>query len=116
MSAWMSEKPMTRSGSSLAISSTFALVKAETFGFSVEDLCDAGAPFGLKPEAIIPAYGMAETTVAVSFSECGGGMVVDEVDESRPALESALATDFLGGSTRISLKLAAAIGRFIRRS
>jgi fatty-acyl-CoA synthase len=46
----------------------------------VEDLCAAGAPFGLKPESIIPAYGMAETTVAVSFSECGGGMVVDEVD------------------------------------
>ncbi len=46
----------------------------------VEDLCDAGAPFGLKPEAIIPAYGMAETTVAVSFSACGGGMQVDEVD------------------------------------
>src|SRR4051812_23002266 len=46
----------------------------------VEDLCDAGAPFGLKPGAIIPAYGMAETTVAVSFSECGGGMIVDEVD------------------------------------
>jgi fatty-acyl-CoA synthase len=46
----------------------------------VEDLCDAGAPFGLKPEAIVPAYGMAETTVAVSFSECGAGMVVDEVD------------------------------------
>jgi fatty-acyl-CoA synthase len=46
----------------------------------VEDLCQAGAPFGLKPEAIIPAYGMAETTVAVSFSECGGGMVIDEVD------------------------------------
>jgi fatty-acyl-CoA synthase len=46
----------------------------------VEDLCAAGAPFGLRSEAIIPAYGMAETTVAVSFSECGGGMVVDEVD------------------------------------
>jgi fatty-acyl-CoA synthase len=46
----------------------------------VEDLCAAGAPFGLKPEAVIPAYGMAETTVAVSFSECGGGMVIDEVD------------------------------------
>ncbi len=46
----------------------------------VEDLCDAGKPFGLRPEAIIPAYGMAETTVAVSFSECGGGMKVDEVD------------------------------------
>jgi fatty-acyl-CoA synthase len=46
----------------------------------VEDLCDAGAPFGLRPEAILPAYGMAETTVAVSFSKCGGGLVVDEVD------------------------------------
>ncbi|WP_068182911.1 fatty acyl-AMP ligase [Mycobacterium sp. UM_CSW] len=46
----------------------------------VEDLCEAGAPFGLKPEAIVPAYGMAETTVAVSFSACGGGMLVDEVD------------------------------------
>ena len=46
----------------------------------VEDLCDAGAPFGLKPQAIVPAYGMAETTVAVSFSQCGHGMVVDEVD------------------------------------
>jgi fatty-acyl-CoA synthase len=46
----------------------------------VEDLCDAGAPFGLRPEVIVPAYGMAETTVAVSFTECGAGMVVDEVD------------------------------------
>jgi fatty-acyl-CoA synthase len=46
----------------------------------VEELCHAGGPFGLRPEAILPAYGMAETTVAVSFSECGGGLVVDEVD------------------------------------
>ncbi|MDT5303321.1 MAG: fatty-acyl-CoA synthase, partial [Mycobacterium sp.] len=29
---------------------------------------------------ILPAYGMAETTVAVSFSECGTGLVIDEVD------------------------------------
>ena len=46
----------------------------------VEDLCDAGAPFGLRPEAMVPAYGMAETTLAVSFTECGAGMVIDEVD------------------------------------
>jgi fatty-acyl-CoA synthase len=46
----------------------------------VEDLIDAGRPFGLRPEAILPAYGMAETTVAVSFTDCGAGMVVDEVD------------------------------------
>jgi fatty-acyl-CoA synthase len=46
----------------------------------VEDLIDAGKPFGLRPEAILPAYGMAETTLAVSFSECNAGLVVDEVD------------------------------------
>src|SRR5580700_3573368 len=46
----------------------------------VEDLIDAGRPFGLRPEAILPAYGMAETTLAVSFSECGAGLLVDEVD------------------------------------
>ena len=37
-------------------------------------------PFGLSPSAILPAYGMAETTLAVSFSECNAGLVVDEVD------------------------------------
>jgi fatty-acyl-CoA synthase len=52
----------------------------------VEDLCAAGAPFGLKPQALTPAYGMAETTVALSFSECGRGMVVDEVDADLLAL------------------------------
>ncbi len=52
----------------------------------VEDLCNAGSPFGLRPEAILPAYGMAETTVAVSFSECGAGLVVDEVDADMLAL------------------------------
>ncbi len=46
----------------------------------VEELCAAGAPHGLRPEAIVPGYGMAETTVAVSFSPSGAGMVVDEID------------------------------------
>ncbi len=46
----------------------------------VEDLCEAAAPFGLRPEAVVPAYGMAETTVAVSFTECGRGLTVDEID------------------------------------
>jgi fatty-acyl-CoA synthase len=46
----------------------------------VEELIDAGKPFGLKPEAVLPAYGMAETTVAASFSELGAGLVIDEVD------------------------------------
>ncbi|OBF60920.1 long-chain fatty acid--CoA ligase [Mycobacterium sp. 852002-53434_SCH5985345] len=46
----------------------------------VEELCEAGKPFGLRPDAILPAYGMAETTVAVSFSDCGAGLLIDEVD------------------------------------
>jgi fatty-acyl-CoA synthase len=59
----------------------FALSGAEPVEpADVEDLLDAGKPFGLHPEAILPAYGMAETTLAVSFSECGAGLVVDEVD------------------------------------
>ena len=59
----------------------FALSGAEPVEpADVEDLIDAGRPFGLSPNAILPAYGMAETTLAVSFSECGAGLVVDEVD------------------------------------
>ncbi|MET0702011.1 MAG: fatty acyl-AMP ligase [Mycobacterium sp.] len=59
----------------------FALSGAEPVEpADVEDLIDAGKPFGLKAEAILPAYGMAETTLAVSFSETGAGLVVDEVD------------------------------------
>jgi fatty-acyl-CoA synthase len=46
----------------------------------VENLCDAGAPFGLNPQAIVPAYGMAETSVAVSFTQCDAGMIIDEID------------------------------------
>ena len=60
----------------------------------VEDLIEAGKPFGLRPEAILPAYGMAETTVAVSFSKCGGGLVVDEVDaDLLAALHRAVPSD-----------------------
>ena len=59
----------------------FALSGAEPVEpADVEDLLEAGKPFGLRPDAILPAYGMAETTLAVSFSECGAGLVVDEVD------------------------------------
>jgi fatty-acyl-CoA synthase len=59
----------------------FALSGAEPVDpADVEDLLDAGQPFGLKPEAVLPAYGMAETTLAVSFAKCNAGLVVDEVD------------------------------------
>src|SRR5690606_5407248 len=59
----------------------FALSGAEPVEpADVEDLLDAGKPFGLDPGAILPAYSMAETTLAVSFSPCGAGLTVDEVD------------------------------------
>src|ERR1700743_2897774 len=59
----------------------FALSGAEPVDpADVEDLLDAGKAFGLKPSAILPAYGMAETTLAGSVSECNAGLVVDEVD------------------------------------
>ncbi|CDO06962.1 long-chain fatty acid--CoA ligase [Mycolicibacterium cosmeticum] len=59
----------------------FALSGAEPVEpADVEDLLDAGKPFGLQSSAILPAYGMAETCLAVSFSPCNAGLVVDEVD------------------------------------
>ncbi|CAN5283262.1 fatty acyl-AMP ligase [soil metagenome] len=59
----------------------FALSGAEPVDpIDVKELCAAGAPFGLNPEAVLPAYGMAEATVAVSFSQLNAGLVVDEVD------------------------------------
>jgi fatty-acyl-CoA synthase len=68
----------------------------------VEDLCEAGAPFGLRPEAIVPAYGLAETTVAVSFSECGRGLVVDEVDADLLAVLRRAVPATIGNTRRLA--------------
>ena len=69
----------------------------------VEDLIEAGEPFGLRADAMLPAYGMAETTVAVSFSECGGGLVVDEVDtDLLAALRRAVPASKGGKTTRLA--------------
>ena len=53
---------------------------------SVEAFAAAGAPHGLRPGAIFPAFGMAEATLAVTFPPIGRGLVVDSVD--RRVLES----------------------------
>ncbi|WP_310786477.1 fatty acyl-AMP ligase [Mycobacterium sp. Z3061] len=65
----------------------------------VEDFCEAGRPFGLRPEAMLPAYGMAEATVAVSFTECDTGLLVDEVDAGLFAVLN-LAVPATKGNTR----------------
>lgn len=69
----------------------------------VEELIEAGKPFGLRPDAVLPAYGMAESTVAVSFSKCGGGLVVDEIDSDLlAALRQAVPAAKGGRTTRLA--------------
>ena len=52
----------------------------------------AGERFGLRPDCIVCAYGMAEATLAVSFAPPGSGLLVDDVDaEQLEAYRSATA-------------------------
>ena len=47
---------------------------------AVRALVDAGARFGLRPEAVLCAYGMAETALGVAFAPVETGLAVDEID------------------------------------
>ena len=47
---------------------------------TMEAIVQAGARFGLSPEAIAPCYGMAETTLAVSLPVRGTGLREEVVD------------------------------------
>ncbi len=47
---------------------------------SVAQFVEAGERHGLRPEAVFPAFGMAEATLGVTFVEPGRGLVVDTVD------------------------------------
>ena len=59
----------------------FVLSGAEPIDVAVvEKFLTAGERFGLTPDAIIPAYGMAEATLAVSFLRPGEKFKVDCVD------------------------------------
>jgi len=40
------------------------------------------APFGFSPTAFVPSYGMAETTLAMSFAPLGQPYMVDEIDRA----------------------------------
>ena len=53
---------------------------------AVGDFVAAGAPHGLNPGAVFPAFGMAESTLAVTFPEPGRGLRTDPID--RRVLES----------------------------
>jgi fatty-acyl-CoA synthase len=47
---------------------------------AVGGLVEAGARFGLRPEAVLCAYGMAETALGVAFAPVETGLAVDEID------------------------------------
>ncbi|HEX6347623.1 fatty acyl-AMP ligase [Umezawaea sp.] len=47
---------------------------------AVRAFTDAGARFGLRPESVMCAYGMAEVTLAVAFAPVFTGLAVDVVD------------------------------------
>ncbi|KOX21381.1 long-chain fatty acid--CoA ligase [Saccharothrix sp. NRRL B-16348] len=47
---------------------------------AVKTFTDAGARFGLRPECVLCAYGMAETTLGVAFAPVFTGLSVDVVD------------------------------------
>jgi fatty-acyl-CoA synthase len=59
----------------------FALNGAEPIDpAAVTAFTTAGARFGLHPEAVVCAYGMAETALGVSFAPIDTGLQVDEID------------------------------------
>jgi fatty-acyl-CoA synthase len=47
---------------------------------AVEAFTGAGAKFGLRPESVLAAYGMAETALGVSFAPVETGLQVDTID------------------------------------
>jgi fatty-acyl-CoA synthase len=47
---------------------------------AVEAFTSAGAKFGLRPESVLAAYGMAETALGVSFAPVETGLQVDAID------------------------------------
>jgi len=47
---------------------------------SLDMFAEMVAPAGFSPKAFLPCYGMAETTLGVSFSTLGTGYTTDYVD------------------------------------
>lgn len=74
----------------------FALSGAEPIDHAtVAAVLESGARFGLHDTAFVAAYGMAEATLAISFSETGEGVQFDTVDQAAIEHESyaAISTD-----------------------
>ena len=73
--------PRAEPGSLDLSSLRFALNGAEPIDpDAVAMFTAAGASFGLRPECVVAAYGMAETTLGVSFASIDTGLQVDTID------------------------------------
>ncbi|PLX41999.1 MAG: hypothetical protein C0608_03640 [Deltaproteobacteria bacterium] len=58
------------------------------------------APFGFDPGAFFPAYGLAENTLAVTFSELGKPPVIAEVDAEKLYIEGVVTEPAKGKKSR----------------
>jgi fatty-acyl-CoA synthase len=50
---------------------------------ALEAFCNTFAPMGFDPATLLPSYGLAEVTLAVSFAPIGKGLRLDRVDTAR---------------------------------
>jgi fatty-acyl-CoA synthase len=67
---------------------------------AVRGFVDAGARFGMPAECVLAAYGMAESTLAVSFAPLFTGLTVDTVDADELEAHDR-AVPATGGATRV---------------
>jgi fatty-acyl-CoA synthase len=57
------------------------------------------APYGLRPEALVPCYGLAEHTLGATISPIGTGMTIDRVDATALTQGVAIPTPAACGAT-----------------
>lgn len=56
------------------------------------DFAEAYKPYGFNPSALTPSYGLAEATLAVSFSDIGQGVMADAVNKDELLHDKAVPT------------------------
>jgi 1-acyl-sn-glycerol-3-phosphate acyltransferase len=74
---------------------------------TMERFCARFAPYGLRPQALLPCYGLAENALGLTFSTPGRGMRVDRIrrqvfmrtSRAEPAADDAQALSFVSCGT-----------------